>query len=444
MRGPLLIALLALVLSSSPICAAAAPVLRLVVEPQQSLLDQPVSIRVQGNAGAIVSLTLTTQRFGMPFASQATFVVPPNGMLDTAQDAPRSGSYSGAHAMGLFWSVLPRSDNEQSHAEPQRDADVQPRSYTIEATQGAQTARAVVTRLAVAPDVQRSVVDSGSFVGTLFAPRSGCRPGVIVLGGSEGGIPEEQAAALAGDGFTTLALGYFGAPGLPATLENIPLETVERGVAFLRANAAACRQQRIAVVGWSKGAELALLSAATFPQIRAVVAIAPASVVFSGIGAGSGPIASSWTYRNTPLPFVNGEVPQTVRDTIATQRQARRKVSFRPSYVARLEGNTLSAAVIPVERIQGPVLVIAGDDDALWPSDIMARQIKSRLEQYTHRYDDQLRIYPGAGHPIGVPFGFANATLAHTSLLLGGTGAANEAASEEAWPQVIGFLRDPR
>lgn len=420
---------------------AAASALRVTVVPEESLLDQAVAIRVEATAGDTVVLKLTTQRFGMTFASQASYVVPSGGTLDTARDAPASGSYSGVHAMGLFWSALPRPGADGPHGEPARDSEVQPRTYTIEATDGTQTARAVVTRLAVAHDVQRTVVDSGSLVGTLFASAAACRPGVIVLGGSEGGIPEGQAAVLASNGFATLALGYFGAPGLPATLENIPLETVEHGLAFMRANRAVCADRRIALVGGSKGAELALLSAATFPQVGAVVAVAPASAVFAGIGTGGGPIASSWTYHGVPLPFVNGDVPQDVRDAIATQRRAQQKASYRATYLARLQGNTLAAAVIPVERIGGPVLLIAGGDDKLWPSDVMARQVKARLEQNGHRYADRLLIYPDAGHPIGVPFGFAAATLVHTSLQLGGTAAANEAASEDAWPRLIDFLR---
>ncbi|MFC7656219.1 hypothetical protein ACFQV8_06595 [Pseudonocardia benzenivorans] len=51
------------------------------------------------------------------------------------------------------------------------------------------------------------------------------RPAVLVVGGAEGGLAlDPLAAALARKGFVSLAVGYFGLPGLPPTLREIPLE----------------------------------------------------------------------------------------------------------------------------------------------------------------------------------------------------------------------------
>ena len=50
------------------------------------------------------------------------------------------------------------------------------------------------------------------------------------------------------------------------------------------------------------------------------------------------------------------------------------------NYAASLE--TLSAhpeAVIPVERIAGSLLLVCGEQDRIWPSCPMARQIHERL-----------------------------------------------------------------
>jgi dienelactone hydrolase len=443
MRLTVIIPAIAIVLAAanSSVQGDAISPLRVVVTPAVALVDQPLAIRVHARAGDTVKLKLTTHRFGMTFESETSFLVPPSGTLDMSRDAPLSGSYSGRHAMGLFWSALPGAGSGHHHGALRRDGDLAPRPYTITATRGTQVAQASGTRLVVAHDARRRVVDAGPLVATLFSPVAGCRPGAIVLGGSEGGVPEEQAAVLAGNGFTTLALAYFAAPGLPKTLENIPVETVQRGFAVLRRSPAVCPSRRIALVGWSKGAELALLFASMFPDAGAVVAVAPSSVVFFGLGDDSGPIASSWSYRGKPLPFAHRDVPQRVNDAIDAQRNARQRVSYRDSYLAQLPQDTDDAAVIPVERIRGPVLLIAGGDDKLWPSDVMAGQVMARLKDRGHRYGDRLLLFPAAGHPLGVPFEFAKATLARSFLDLGGTAAANESADEDSWPRLIAFLR---
>src|SRR5262249_12675574 len=155
---------------------------------------------------------------------------------------------------------------------------------------------------------KRTVVDDGTFVASLFSAKSGrCRPGIVVLGGSDGGVPEEEAAVLASHGFATLALAYFGAPGLEKTLINIPIERVSQGIAYLHESAAVCPKAKIGILGSSKGAELALVAASRFSTVGAVVAIAPSSVVFGGIGkTESGATGSSWSFGGKPLPFADG------------------------------------------------------------------------------------------------------------------------------------------
>ena len=51
-------------------------------------------------------------------------------------------------------------------------------------------------------------------------------PGVLVIGGSEGGIGlPDVSVLLASHGFAAVSLSYFGESGQPATLQNIPLNT---------------------------------------------------------------------------------------------------------------------------------------------------------------------------------------------------------------------------
>jgi dienelactone hydrolase len=406
--------------------ASSSNAVTIAVTPQISMLDRRVAIAVHAPPGNRVSLHLQTERFGMVFESDATVVTQPSGTF--ALDD-----------MGLFWSALATHPAARG-AQFSRSSDLDPRPYTISARAGGSEQSSTLVRTALDPTTLRTVVDHGSFVATLFSGKDGvCRPGAIVLGGSEGGVPEEQAAVIASHGFTTLALAYFGAAGLPKFLENIPIETVSRAIVFMRANAAVCRNRRLAIVGGSKGAELALVAASTFRDIGVVVAMKPSSVVFSGLGPATA--ASSWSYRGKPLPFANGTVPQAVYDRISADRKKHRQVAYTPMYLAQLQNNTDEAAIIPVEKISGPVLLVAGGSDELWPSLQMANAIMRRLKSAKRSYEDRLLSYSDAGHSIGIPFGFAKAELAHGELALGGTPEGNERASEDAWPKIMQFLK---
>src|SRR5436190_8911503 len=121
-------------------------------------------------------------------------------------------------------------------------------------------------------------------VGEFHAAGPGRRPAMLVLGGSEGGLTSGAAGArlLAAQGYSALGLAYFQAPGLPSTLENIPLEYFMRAIDWL-AQQPSVDPRRIGVLGGSKGAEMALLLASRDRRLKAVVAAAPSSVVWAGV-----------------------------------------------------------------------------------------------------------------------------------------------------------------
>src|SRR6185295_19827712 len=132
-------------------------------------------------------------------------------------------------------------------------------------------------------------------------------PGVLALGGSDGGIPTYFQRLLASERCACLALAYHATPKTQPALIEVPLERLERALRWLREHPrVATHAGRIGVIGASKGAELALLLAATFPDlVGPVVAYTPGSMVWSGLDFTSpGRPCSTWTYQGTPLPFV--------------------------------------------------------------------------------------------------------------------------------------------
>jgi dienelactone hydrolase len=140
--------------------------------------------------------------------------------------------------------------------------------------------------------------------GVLVAPARGSDIGVLVLAGSSGRVERERARILAQHGMTAASIRWFGGPGQSPGICEIPLETFTAAVDFLRLNGA----RRIGILGTSKGAEAALLTAVHDPRVDVVVAMSPTSRVRCNVGPGRDgahrPYRSSWTWREQAVPFV--------------------------------------------------------------------------------------------------------------------------------------------
>lgn len=408
------------------------------VTPTTSAVDQSIRVSVSGLAPRErIAIRAEQRRFGFPLRSTVNFVVNRVGSLNLSSDAPISGDYTGVDQMGLFWAMRLVGT---PHFISTPEADLAPFDVTVSVVRGRTIlARSTIHRYVLAPTVLHREISRNGLVAAYFAPSDGAtHPGVVVLNGSDGGLQRDTAALLARHGFCTLAVAYFGIKPLPKYLSDIQIETVERAVEMLRAMPGV-DPGKIAVMGFSKGAELALVSASRFNAIKAVVAYAPSSAVFEGLGPSTKP-SSSWTYGGRELPFANGSVPSSLQRKIDAAYAARKPVSYSPWYLAKLLGSA-PQAFISVETIRGAVMLIAGGDDQLWPSPVMERQIARRLREQHHSYADEILLYAHAGHAIGVPFVPTPHTISAGNLMLGGTAAANAHANSDSWPRVLAFLK---
>jgi len=100
-------------------------------------------------------------------------------------------------------------------------------------------------------------------------------------------------------------------------------------------------------------------------------------------------------------------------------------------------------AEIAVERINGPLLLISGTDDRLWPSTRLSEIAMERLRRYEEHPSpyEHLR-YEDAGHQIGTP-GTDDTPFGREfgPFVLGGSTESNRAASVDSWPRVLDTLR---
>ena len=283
----------------------------------------------------------------------------------------------------------------------------------------------VFTAVARAESVDKIEVREGGLVANLWLPAAaGPVPAVLLLGGSGGGLgwQDHVGERLAGHGFAALALGYFGLEGLPDELERVPLEYIEHGLTYLRLQPRVDRE-RVGVVGVSKGGELALLVASKHPELRAVVAFVPSGLVWQNVASGF-PDSSSWSYRGADVAFV----------PYGSVAQPRGIIDFYRAGIEQATPETLAAATIPVEQINGPILLLSGRDDNLWPSTNFSERIVARLAEQGFGHPVEHKAYENAGHLI------SRARDEDVSRR-GGTDEGNRKAQLDARERMEAFLR---
>jgi hypothetical protein len=198
---------------------------RLVAEPEIGLVDESVRWRVDGlERGSSVRLRVRmSDDAGRQWRSEGTYPLDEEGVL-MIEDADRPWS-----RMRLV------------------DADTPPTTFTApaaagsvvsaEATAGGQSARTEIRRL-YARDVDGGSRSGDGWMLRTFVPRgaSSPLPGVMMVGGSTGMGPMlPRAALLASHGFATAVLGYLQEPGLPRSLDGVPVEVLASALeAFTR------------------------------------------------------------------------------------------------------------------------------------------------------------------------------------------------------------------
>jgi len=397
------------------------PAQKIQVTPAQAMTDQTASIIVTGLApGSQATIRAElTDGDAHKWAAQANFAADSAGAVDTSRQAPLSGSYRIVSALGLVWSMRPQDFNVHLY-EPPHNFQPQPIEFHL-LLNGQEVSSAQFTQLAIRPGVQQINVD-GIIHGVLFLPADSAKhPGILVVGGSEGGYPGRKAAWLASHGYVAFALCYFHCPGTPKNLERIPLEYFGEALAWMMKRPEV-DPGRLAVMGTSRGGELALQLGSMYRPIKAVVAYVPANVRHPSCCQGA--TEPSWTWHGTPLAYISLAEAMSPNPNFAD--------SFR--------------AQIAVEATNGPILMIGAEEDGIWPSAEMVRAAAARLRSNHFSHQVVTLIYPHAGHRAGLPEIAPTWTNGVTQRVsgrseeFGGSPEGNAESSLDATPKVLDFL----
>jgi len=212
------------------------------------------------------------------------------------------------------------------------------------------------------------------------------------------------------------------------------LEIIGEDLAWLAADPRV-DPKRIAVIGGSRGGELALLVGATYPQVKAIVATVPSGVGFPGLAY---PLKAAWTYWGQDIPYLGfyGGQAGYVEENGVTYEDDTPAILHDLDVAPQAD---LDAATIQAEKLPGPILLPAGEDDRLWPSCVLAKIAYDRLfaSGHTATYGDQSECYTGAGHAMASQTGWSTMDTrgyceGTSCYLLGGTPAGNAHAQRAA------------
>ncbi len=217
----------------------------------------------------------------------------------------------------------------------------------------------------------------------LYTGTGNNQPLIVGLGGSEGGNAwtldywKKTRETFIEKGYAFLAIGYFGCRGTPKILDKIAIDEVYMAIAEAKKNKQ-INQTKIAIIGGSRGADLALLLGSYYPDITCVIGMSASHAVFPGHTQTFN--SSCWTYTGIELPFIpiNEEaVPFLMKRDLRGTFEAMMKDSIAEQ-----------SALIKVENIKGDVLLLSATKDEIIPAVAMGEKMMARLvaNHFTYKY----------------------------------------------------------
>ena len=211
--------------------AATAKELKVIATPSVALYGEPFSWKVTGlqPRERVTLKAASTDARRILWASEAVFLADASGAVDVGRQAPVTGGYGEADIFGLLWSMKATNSDPKKPVAYRHDG-VNGWMVDLTATNSVGTTattrfRCVFQRPGEA--LVRIPLEQDGLRGFLYYPAEGGPfPGVIILGGSEGGLFEGWAKAFAANGFAALTLAWFGYQSLPEELVEIPVENI--------------------------------------------------------------------------------------------------------------------------------------------------------------------------------------------------------------------------
>jgi len=404
------------------VIAAVANAATIRVSPDEIVLGDPVDIIFDALPDtAPLSLRLDlTDGFGAVWKSE--MVLTPNDLVHVEG----TGATKLRDPHRLFWSA------ELTRTPDDLPKDQAPNAAVL-GTLTLRSGDAVVARTDFKQWIQRSGVSRSDaidgIVGSLYSPLHGTGVGVLVLGGSGGGMTWSQqiAAVLASKGHHALGVAYFDARNLPAQADRIPLEYFMRAIAQLR-HAPGVDPRKIVIVSQSWGTQAALLLGIIDHQLAGIIALVPGSAAFQAVAPPNWPMHSSWTWRGKDVPFTSALLADGFSEP---------EDPIERWMIVLANRQQFARGQIRIEEIEAPVLLFSAKGDRIWPSTYMSEQLVQRAMANKRNVRIDHEAYEHAGHAITQPPFTPTTTVVARN---GGTPEGTAEARRASWEKILRFL----
>ena len=341
----------------------------LYVLPLVSQADEPLKIKIRDlDAGEKVVLTAEqTDLFGGLWCSETVFIADDHGEVDLSRDIPQSGGYDWGDSMGPIFAMKATEEPGKGMGVLLQTPEPFEVTFRVKRKDGSTLEQTIVRHWMAKGVHQEKIRENGLFASFYMPEGESPFPTVVILNGSSGGLNETAAALFASHGFAAFALAYFNYETLPQQLKDIPIEYFDKAIEYLK-NWPEVKIDKIGVTGISYGGMLSLLLASFYPEFKAVAAYSPSCYLFGGIGGDYDLPIASFTRQGKPLPFVRNP-----KNAMAFLREKGALgpiwlTDFYKQSIKEASPEDLEAGAIKVEKINGPVLLISGEDDGMWQS----------------------------------------------------------------------------
>ncbi len=190
-------------------------------------------------------------------------------------------------------------------------------------------------------------------------------------------------------------------------VHNWPLENIENAVHFLKFQG----YDRFGVIGCSFGSNMALSAAARIPEITLTIALTPNDWVYWGIfndkldGTSERPAdgESAFTWRGKPLPYMPCPYkhPDYYNMFIKEGKERGDVVaSLKLHDLAEEKHPVTEAERIPVENINGYLLLAGAKDDVMWNTCRGISRMKKKIEESNSNCKLEVLMYEHCSHFI--------------------------------------------
>ncbi len=292
-------------------------------------------------------------------------------------------------------------------------------------------------------EIAPRAIHENDFQGNYFAMGTiEKKAAVILIGGGQWG--DYWAQEIAKKDYVGFSLPFIRREGLPDLPEEINLEYFEKALIWLK-NQKEVDPRKIIVMGASRNAELSLVLASVFPDhISGVIAYAPSSVSWSNtvLPYNSDELKPSWKYSGADIPYI------PMDKIVGNETNKLETLEYWENGLAKIKD--YPNAVIKVENINGPILLLSGIDDEVWPSAMMANMIEKRLIDHDFKFPFQNIQYENAGHLVsthpnissGIRTGKLKVNNKEYDFDFGGTDEGDQKAKLDAQEKIFKFIDD--